>query len=218
MKFLKFQLMMWVGINLIGLHVLMASGGADSVAVISFSGLVNGVNSAKDPELTSQMAIPQSYQPLLNLFTNTNPADGGPIGVEINWEGANFSCPKFNAGVKDYSGDYTIDGAPSNGGVMFSNASFSMIFNKPIDLDGFVWTYYGRVAAGAEPGSISVYAKVTDAIPLKVIKLVYPDDKGYIWREDKSFAGIAITKIVFVPSGGALNIDDLAIRLPKSKP
>lgn len=183
--------------------------------VITFSGLVNGIDSVTDPELTAEGAIPQSYQPLLNAMPNTRPVDGGPLQVAIRWEDAHASSLKFNRGVRDCSGDFTEDGSLSKGGVMFGSKPFSLIFDRPVELPSLFWTCYKKPPADALPCTISVFVNPTDASPLKTVKLIYTASKGYLWSEEKGFAGLVITKITFDPAGRALNIDDITVSLPK---
>lgn len=194
----------------------LAAGLQADPTVITFSGLVNGIDSATDPELKAEGAIPRSYQPLLSAMPNTMPVDGGSLQVTIRWEGASASSFKFNRGVRDCSGDFTEDGGISKGGVMYGSKPFSLVFDQPVTLPSLFWAYYKKAPTGALPGTISVFEKPTDTLPLKTVELVYTASKGYAWSEEKGFAGLAITKITFEPAGRALNIDDLTVASPVS--
>jgi hypothetical protein len=180
--------------------------------VITFSGLYNGIDPWTDFTVVHR-PLPQTYQPLMAPSPNTHPVDGGNLGITIKWENAFVSNHGFNGNVKDHTGDNTGQKNELGGAVLFGFPPFfSMTFSKPVEIPSLFWTYYFPNPA-KKRGTISVYLNPNDTTPAKTVEINYPDQKAYIWREMKDFAGLAISKISFEAGDGpiGLNIDDITI-------
>jgi hypothetical protein len=181
-------------------------------AVITFSGLYNGIDPWTDFTVVHR-PLPQTYQPLMAPSPNTHPVDGGNLGITIKWENAFVSNHGFNGNVKDHTGDNTGQKNELGGAVLFGFPPFfSMTFSKPVEIPSLFWTYYFPNPA-KKRGTISVYLNPNDTTPAKTVEINYPDQKAYVWREMKDFAGLAIAKISFQAGDGpiGLNIDDITI-------
>ena len=185
---------------------------SQKTAIITFSGLYNGIDPWTDFTVVHR-PLPQTYQPLMAPSPNTHPVDGGNLGITIKWENAFVSNHGFNGNVKDHTGDNTGQRNELGGAVLFGFPPFfSMTFSKPVEISSLFWTYYFPNPA-KRGGTISVYLNPNDTTPAKIVEINYPDQKAYVWREIKDFAGLAISKISFEAGDGpvGLNIDDITV-------
>ncbi len=186
---------------------------------LTFSGLYNGIDPWTDFTITHR-PMAQNYQPLMEPSPHTQPVDGGRLGISIKWHEACVTNHGFNGNVTDHTGDLSGAKDEFGGGILFGVTPYSMTFSRPVEIPSFFWTFYKRIDGAKMEGTISIYGKESDTKPLKSVELIYPDEKGYTWREVTAFAGIPISRIVFDPkkSGTGLNIDDMTIRAVPSAP
>jgi len=199
--------------------LVAAAAPAPSAAVITFSGLWNGIDPyANYPVL--HRPLPSTYQPLMQAQPFTKPADGGNLGIRIEWINALCSNHGLNRNVRDHTGDTTGKNEGSNhelgGGVMFAERPCTMAFGKPVEIPSLFWTFYEPPKHPVlKNGTIAVFRSGTDTKPLKSVEVPYHDATGYVWREIAAFTGLTISKIVFDPGGQdtGLNIDDITIQV-----
>lgn len=190
---------------------------------ITFSGLNNSINDDAEPDL-AQAVIPSTYQPLHAGYpassTDKAIADGGKLGVTITWANAGTANPTANPAVTDHTGDAGKAGAGLGGGVMWGQGSYAMSFDPAVEIPSFFWSYFDPSGSEPQVGTISAFVKADDAAPAKTITVTYHAATGYVWAEEKGFAGLTISKLAFEPGTAgahALNIDDITVALPKSK-
>ncbi|HSY43520.1 MAG TPA: hypothetical protein VK811_06380 [Candidatus Acidoferrum sp.] len=186
-------------------------------AVITFSGLWNGINPYTNFAVLHR-PLPSSYQPLMEAEPFTKPVDGGNFGIRIGWDNAKCSNHGLNQNVKDHTRDAVPTNDPSirefGGGIMFAEGPCTMTFSQPIEIPSLFWTFYEPATRPVlKNGTIAVFRNVADTTPLKSVEVPYHDARGYVWRQLTAFAGLKISKIVFDPrdQDTGLNIDDITV-------
>ena len=186
-------------------------------AVITFSGLWNGINPYTNFAVLHR-PLPSSYQPLMKAEPFTKPVDGGNFGIQIGWDNAKCSNHGLNQNVKDHTRDAVPTNDPSirefGGGIMFAEGPCTMTFSRPIEIPSLFWTFYEpAIRPVPKNGTIAVFRNVADITPLKSVEVPYHDAQGYVWRQLTAFAGLKISKIVFDPrdQNTGLNIDDITV-------
>jgi len=196
----------------------LATASTPQTAVITFSGLWNGVDPYTNYAVLHR-SLPASYQPLMKAEPFTKPVDGGDLGIHIDWTNPLCSNHGLNANVHDHTGDArpTNDGTHHEfgGGILFAEPPCTMTFSQPVEIPSLYWTFYvAPTSPVLKNGTISVYRRATDTTPLKTVEVPYHDTRGYVWRKMTAFAGLTISKIVFDPRGQdtGLNIDDITVR------
>ncbi len=194
-----------------------AAAAEPRTAVITFSGLWNGVNPYTNYAVLHR-PLPSTYQPLMQAEPFTKPADGGNFGIRIGWDNALCSNHGLNQNVKDHTGDAVTSNDRSirelGGGIMFAEGPCTMTFSKPIEIPSLFWTFYEPATRPVlNNGTIAVFRNVGDTTPLKSVEVPYHDTQGYVWRQMTAFAGLKISKIVFDPrdQDTGLNIDDITV-------
>jgi hypothetical protein len=187
------------------------------MAVITFSGLWNGINPYTNYAVLHR-PLPSTYQPLMEAEPFTKPVDGANFGIRIGWDNAHCSNHGLNRNVKDHTGDAVTNNGSSNqelgGGIMFAEGPCTMTFSRPIEIPSLFWTFYEPATQPVlKNGTIAVFRNVDDTTPLKSVEVPYHDSQGYVWRQMTSFAGLKISKIVFDPrdQDTGLNIDDITV-------
>ena len=182
---------------------------------ITFSGVYNGTHPWSDLTVVHR-PMPFDYQPLMAPSPHTNPIDGGDLHTRITWDGACVSNHGYNSRVFDHTVDYVDSTRKSGGGVLFGTSPFAMTFSRPVEIPSLFWSFYIHTT---KTGTISVYRLADDLLPLKTVKLPYPDAHGYVWRQLTAFAGLNIQKIAFDPGdethATGLNIDDMTVETGK---
>ena len=208
----------------VGLAALLSQAGAahaseQQAAVITFSGLWNGINPYTN-ETDLHRPMPSTYQPLIAAEPHTKPVDGDRLGIQIAWDNLYCSNHGLNPAVKDHTGDAAkVSETPHQelgGGVMFALGQGSMTFSKPVQIPSLYWTFYeGPAQPVLNIGTISVFRNASDQTPLKSVEVRYNEPRGYVWRQLTAFTGLKISKIVFDPrgQGTGLNIDDITVRV-----
>ncbi len=186
-------------------------------AVITFSGLWNGINPYTNYAVLHR-PLPSTYQPLMEAEPFTKPVDGGNFGIRIGWDNAHCSNHGLNRNVKDHTGDAVTNSETPNqelgGGIMFAEGPCTMTFSRPIEIPSLFWTFYEPATRPVlNNGTIAVFRDVADTTPLKTVEVPYHDAQGYVWRELTAFAGLKISKIVYDPrdQDTGLNIDDISV-------
>lgn len=194
-----------------------AAAAEPKTAVITFSGLWNGLNPYTNFAVLHR-PLPSSYQPLMKAEPFTKPVDGGNFGIQIEWDNAHCSNHGLNKNVKDHTGDAVTSNDSSirelGGGIMFAEGPCTMTFSRPIEIPSLFWTFYEPATRPVlKNGTIAVFRNVDDTTPLKSVEVPYHDTQGYVWRHLTIFAGLKISKIVFDPrdQDTGLNIDDITV-------
>ena len=202
---------------LLPLAIRTAAAAEPQMAVITFSGLWNGINPYTNYAILHR-PLPSTYQPLMEAEPFTKPVDGGNLGIQIGWENALCSNHGLNRNVKDHTQDAVTNNETPNqelgGGIMFAEPPLTMTFSKPVEIPSLFWTFYEPPTRPVlKNGTISVFRNITDTTPLKTVEVPYHDTKGYVWRQLTAFAGLKISKIVFDPrdQNTGLNIDDITV-------
>ena len=202
---------------LLPLAIRTAAAAEPQTAVITFSGLWNGINPYTNYAILHR-PLPSTYQPLMEAEPFTKPVDGGNLGIQIGWENALCSNHGLNRNVKDHTRDAVTNNETPNqelgGGIMFAEPPLTMTFSKPVEIPSLFWTFYEPPTRPVlKNGTISVFRNITDTTPLKTVEVPYHDTKGYVWRQLTAFAGLKISKIVFDPrdQNTGLNIDDITV-------
>jgi hypothetical protein len=197
--------------------------GAPRSALITFSGLWNGVNPYTNYTVLHR-PIPSDYQPLMKAEPFTKPVDGADFGIRIEWDTAQTSNHGLNGSVTDHTGDAVLNDKDPNHelgrGVMFALGPCAVTFSKSIEIPSLFWTFYeSSTQRVAYSGTIAVFRNISDTTPLMSVEVPYHDDKGYVWKKLTAFAGLKIAKISFDPRGQntGLNIDDISIKLVADK-
>lgn len=195
----------------------VASTSEPRTAVITFSGLWNGVNPYTNYAVLHR-PLPSTYQPLMAAEPFTKPVDGSDFGIQIGWNNALCSNHGLNRNVKDHTRDAVTKSEKPNqelgGGIMFAERPLTMTFSKPVEIPSLYWTFYEPATRPVvNNGTIAVFQNVSDTTPLKSVEVPYQDAQGYVWRQMTAFAGLKISKIVFDPrgQGTGLNIDDITV-------
>lgn len=181
-------------------------------AVITFSGLNNGVNTATDPHnTTTGNAIPSNYQPLMNAYPapggNT---DGGNIGVTITYASSFVAAKASNNTVNDHTQMATAtDSAQVN---LYDNSqtTISLTFDKAVAVPSF---WYAFFASGTYSGTFSAYTNAADTTPAATYTFGPSAKTSYAWAEETRFGDTPLRKLTFTRSAQYLQIDDITVVL-----
>lgn len=161
----------FVAVAIITIVTIAASKPA-TAALITFSGLNNGVNTTTDPGTTGQgTPVPSNYQPLLNAYTapggNVN---GSNIGVTITWGtvAGNTSAaltPGTTTGSSDHT--YSVNSTDTAGEDVYDsgNLSVTVFFSRPITLPSFFFAYHQATAAPRQRCLRATRCPVTPRLP-----------------------------------------------------
>lgn len=204
------------------LSVLAAAGalaifayGAQPVraALVTFSGLHNGINTATDPEdNTTPDPIPPGYQPLLNAYPAPGGnVDGANIGVTVTWAHADIAAQPFS-GVFDHTAMVSSDNAEE---LMYGNGgTIDVQFSHPVYIPSL---YYANYSAGTYSITISGYTTIGDATPANSSTFPYtesngPNNGGYDWKQYTGLAGTPITELK-ISGDNYIQTDDYTINL-----
>lgn len=200
----------WAAIAALGLGI---AGSSARGALVTFSAMNNGVNTATDPESNSTgNVLPSNYQPLMNAYPapggNT---DGANIGVTITWSNVFGANTATNSAVNDHTHQVTpTDTAQENA---YDNGATTMTitFSSPVTLPNFYWAYYS--GSGSATPSFAGYTNSTDATPAVSFTGTYPAaGGGYLWQQATGFGTTPVEKVTFSRgAGNYLQIDDLTI-------
>jgi hypothetical protein len=203
--------------------VLSLAAAQASAALVTFSGLRNGINTATDPEITNPSngntgdPIPSNYQPLLNkyLAPGTNNYDGAAIGVTITWANAQIvaQSPGFPS-VNDHTGMVT----PSDNaevGAYIDHGILDIQFDKSVEIPSL---YFANFVGGG-PYSIVFqgYTNVGDATPVVTDSShsSYTQSAGgFQWIQETGL-GLVPIKELKISGSQYIQTDDYTIVVPE---
>jgi hypothetical protein len=179
-------------------------------AVITFSGLNNGVNTATDPEnTTTGQAIPSSYQPLMNAYPapggNT---DGGNIGVTISYLNSFVAAKASNSGVNEHTHQVTpTDTANEN---LYDNGTnpITLTFDQQVSVPSFYYAFFGAATYSV---TFSAYTNAADPTPVVTYNAGPTAVGSYAWTQVTQFGTTPIQKITFSRSAQYLQLDDITV-------
>ena len=209
----------FVAVAIITIVTIAASKPA-TAALITFSGLNNGVNTTTDPGTTGQgTPVPSNYQPLLNAYTapggNVN---GSNIGVTITWGtvAGNTSAaltPGTTTGSSDHT--YSVNSTDTAGEDVYDsgNLSVTVFFSRPITLPSFFFAYHQATAA-PETAMFKGYTLPGDTTPAVTFTGSYPGSTGLAWQQATGFGSTPLEQVTFLGNTVTqMQIDDLTVNV-----
>jgi hypothetical protein len=195
----------------------LAAAAPSQAALVTFSGLHNGINTATDPEnFNTGQPIPANYQPLLHAYPAPNSnTDGANIGVTITWNQASIAAQPFG-GVFDHTADVSTDNAEVLGYI--DSADFLVTFSQPVLIPSFFFANFNgggpygiRFQGFTNPGDAT---PAYDSGPLTYNQASSHPGGGYDWIQETGLAGTLVQQIRF-SGDNYKQFDDFTIVVPE---
>jgi hypothetical protein len=174
-------------------------------ALITFSGLHNGITTATDPEDTSTSSfIPINYQPLQNAYPAPGGnVDGANLGVSITWGTAKVAEFPDNPGVNDHTHQVTPTDNANENLLDIPHSTITLTFSAPVTLPDLWFGYNsGPTSAPLLNTSFSGFTLQSDSTPVVAFDQTYPGGGPIVWQEVTGFGTTPLEKITIITDSG----------------